>query len=184
MGSVGVELRSVVPAMGLVRLSEGQRLRGVVGDPSVGLLQHWASGRSQLCLDPVFAGECPWCTRGDVPQWYAYVPIRHVLRSDGEEKTVDSLVQMGARSLASSGCDSLRYLVGREVELRRPKKRRFVEFQVMLEATPWSAGTCGALATLFGAGRFFDVRDRDPFRELHRAVKRLRGVASGGDTGE
>jgi len=172
MSVIGVPVGSALSAAKVVRLGEGQVLRGVVGRPCVGVLVHWAAGRSQLCVEMLVDGACPHCARGDVPQWQAFVPVRHVVSKDGESVEVASLLLLGSRSIAGASVKGLNDLIGREVEFRRGKRRRFVELQLMLEAEPFDHPVCENLAVLFGAGRFWSQVGTDPYLNLLEAVRR------------
>lgn len=173
MSAIGVPFDGVAAACRVIRLREGQRLRAVVGKPCVGLLVHWAGGRSQACVDPLGRDSCPHCGKGDVPQWQAFVPIEHSVTGDNDVRRVRSLLLLGARAVASGGIESLNSLSGREVEFARGKRRRFVELQLMLEATAFEHPTCENLAVLFGAGRYWSSSDVDTFHALLVAVERM-----------
>ena len=179
MDSVGVPMGRVASGCKVVRLAEGATLRGVVGRPAVGCLMHWAGNKSQLCIEVLGDGECEFCKKTDVPQWQAFVPVRHVVNNKGESVEVTSLLMLGYRAFHGSTLKHLNDLVGNEVEFRRGKKRRFIELQVMLQAEAWDARTCENLAVLFGAGRFWREVGSDAYRNLLEAVKRSRRVAAG-----
>lgn len=176
MDSLGVPMGNCVLGLKVVRLREGQTVRGIVGRPAVGVLVHW-SGKSELCTDPLGDGSCRFCAAGDVPQWQAFVPVRHVVDKNGESVEVKSLLMLGSRAIAGGGLSGLNDLVGYEVEFRRGKKRRFVEVQRMLAAEAWDCDTCAALAVLFGAARFWAAAGSDPYRNLLEAVKRANATA-------
>jgi hypothetical protein len=173
MDVVGVPMGSVASACKVVRLREGQTLRGIVGKPAVGVLVHWAQGKSQLCVDPLGRDSCPHCRGGDAPQWQAFVPVRHVVSKGDESVEVASLLLLGSRSVASGGLRNLEDLVGREVEFRRGRKRRFVEIQVMLESEAFDHPVCQNLCVLFGAGRFWAEAGTDAYRNLMESVNRM-----------
>lgn len=183
MSVIGVPAGVVASGAKVVRLREGETLRGVVGGPAVGVLVHWAGGRSQLCVDPLGEDRCPHCRRGDAPQWQAFVPVRHVVRKGDESVEVCSLLLLGQRSLSGGSLSSLGELVGREVEFRRGKKRRFVELQLMLEAEAFEHPVCENLAVLFGAGRFWGRVGTDPYRNLLESVAKLYASQAGGSGG-
>jgi hypothetical protein len=177
MGVRGCELPVVAQSGRIVRLREGQRLSAVVGDPVVGLHVHWDGQRSRPCVDALGDDACPFCAKGDAPQFQAFLPVRWDVVDEGVAKEATGVMMLGARPLAAAGLSSLNELVGRECVFQRPRKKRFVEIQLgLFLGAPFAFPTCEVITTLMGAGRFWVTGGKDPFECLLRACARLYSV--------
>jgi len=162
----------------VIRLKEGETLRAQVGSGGVGLLTHWVAGRSVCCVDPLEHLTCKWCSRGDVPQWQGFFPLRWERVRDGQTVPMSGIILLGSRSVQTAGEGYYGSMEGHECEFRRGKGRRFVSVQIMFACDPFSSPVPEHMAVIFGASRFWCHDARDGFKNLLEACSRLYSVES------
>ena len=162
----------------VIRLKEGETLRAQVGSGGVGLLTHWVAGRSVCCVDPLEHLSCKWCSRGDVPQWQGFFPLRWERVRDGQTVPMSGIILLGSRSVQSAGEGFYGQMESHECEFRRGKGRRFVTVQTMLRCEAFSSPVPEHMAVIFGASRFWVHGATDPFKNLLEACGRLYNVES------
>ncbi len=172
-GSRPVFVPSGIP---IIRVREGQSLVADVGSPLVGGLTHWGSGRSHLCTGEQIPDSCPFCARGDVATFQAFLPVRFESTSLDMATTRMACMVLGGRSVFRATVPFLESLQGRSATFSRGKKRRNVEIQMGLPCEPFSVPMFQNLSVVFGAGRFWCESMPPSFESLVTCVAKKYAV--------